>query len=602
MAKDLQKLLETRQGHMLMKNRDDAYKVFDAYINSKGRKGKVQLTFKPFAAMDVRGQEDEATHKLAINLSRRVHSYFTAVFSRPPQLWKVAKSSDKADLDAAERLTDFLNGVLDMSRVPAAQPRQASYVSGRGDCVFAVDFDDNKNEIYVRTYDPAWCYPTLDPFDVGGCLDMLISFTANRMWAEQEYGVKIKNQTKSDVQVFHYWTRDEFQLQVEDQQVAEFSREHKLGFCPFRWVFGSSDGEFAQADVRDVPALQDFYNENLLLAMDSIRKQVDKAYIAFGVNKDLTPKPGIAIGVKSTEAKLQEFPAGADADVIMQVMKMLEDGVESVSGISSSSSRGAISGVGTGAAIRNQVQAMEARNESRKAAFEDAYEMVGNYVLRVLEKKFSGESKVKALTKSGYIEASGKDVEGHYLCEAAYSPFLGMDLAQRIQASLQGYARLYDDVEAIRLAELPGVDPMSMKKRIEEMQKSQAVMAAKAQSEAQKVMQAGQEQTPGAPAPGEPPMAQGAIPQKATPAPPPSPQQMGLVQLGDVERALEAVKNRLHGTVWAVGELAVAGMAQQPLLMVSSEHDLPFVTAIMLQLHTHVLPGHPGDIPSIAVA
>lgn len=600
---DLLKMLDERQSHPLMKARNDAYKLFDNYINSKDKKGNVQLSFKPFAQMDVRGTGEGADHKLAINLGRRVHSYFTATFSTVPETWKQPRSDDPSDKDAAERLTWWLTeDVFVRSRVQASQPRQASWLSSRGDAVFAVDWDitDKKKEVLIRTYDPMFCYPTLDPFDVGGVQDILIVFNTSKAWAEKTYGISIKDQGKSEVRVLHYWDADHREVQVETQKITAYERQHKLGICPFRWVFGEADGNFAQSDIRDIPSLQDFYNENLLLAMDSIRKEVDKAYIVFGVNKDLTPKPGMAIGVKSSDAKLQEFPAGADPQVIMSVMQMLESGVESTTGISSTSARGQVQGIGTGAAIRNQVQAVEARNEARKQAFADAYAMVGNYCLRVLEKEI-GEDKVGLMGRKN-VEVSGADVDGHYLCQADYGGFVGMELAQRIQAALAGLGRLYDDKEAIRLARIPGANPLEMQKRIDDYQQRLAVTTARAQALAQQAMQAQGEQQPSPAQVGQQPMPPGAIPQKAQPAPPPGPSQRGLTTLGDIQRVLESVKNQLHGTVWAVGELAVAGIAAQPLLMVSSERDLPVVTGLMQALHTHVLPGHPGQIPSQAIA
>jgi hypothetical protein len=596
---DLKKMFEERQGHPMMKARNDAYKIFHNYINSQGKNGKVQLTFKPFAQMDVRGSGEGGDHKLAINLSRRVHSYFTSTFARVPHTWKLPKGMEPADEDKAERLTFWLNGIFTASRVDAAQSRQASWLSGRGDCVFAVDYDEEKGEILIRTYDPEWCYPTLHPFDVGGVQDMLIAFSTPKKWAEAEYGITIRGE-KSNVQVFHYWDRDHFEAQVEGTSLPKHTREHDLGFCPFRWVFGSADGNFAQSDIRDIPSLQDFYNENLLLAMDSIRKQVDKAWIAFGVNKDITPKPGMAIAVKSAEAKLQEFPAGADTSTIMAVMQMLEAGVEATTGISPASSRGAVHGVGTGAAIRNQVQAVEARNEARKQAFEDAYAMVGNYAFRVLEKRFSGEKKVGTMTENGYIEVSGVDVDGHYLCQSEYGGFVGMDLAQRIQGSLQGLGRIYDDTEAIRLAALPGVNPLVMRKRVDDYQKRLAITAAQGQSMAQHAMQNTQEPSPEQM--GQPPMPPGAMPQQQQQAPSPQSSQRGLTSIADVERAIEALKGKLHGSVWAVGELAIAGMAARPLVMVGSEKDLGPVTALMQSVKTHVLPGHPGEMPSLLIA
>lgn len=595
---DLKKMFDERSSHPLMKARDDAYKIFNNYINSQGKNGKVQLTFKPFAQMDVRGTGEGQDHKLAINLSRRVHSYFTSTFARVPGLWKLAKGMEPEDEKKAARLTFWLEGIFAASRVEAAQARQASWLSGRGDCVFAVDYDDDKGEIYVRTYDPAWCYPTLDPFDVGGVQDILIAFSTPKKWAEKEYNLTIRGE-KSNVQVYHYWDHDHFEMQVEETPVPLRTRKHDLGFCPFRWVFGSADGNFAQSDIRDIPSLQDFYNENLLLAMDSIRKQVDKAWIAFGVNKDITPKPGMAIAVKSSDAKLQEFPAGADPAIIMSVMQMLEAGVEATTGISPASSRGQVHGIGTGAAIRNQVHAVEARNEARKQAFEDAYAMVGNFTFRVLEKRF-GEKKVKAMTNNGYIEVSGSDVEGHYLCQAEYGGFVGMDLAQRIQGSLQGLGRIYDDTEAIRLAALPGVNPLAMQKRVDDYQKRLAITAAQAQSFAQHASQSGQEPSPEQM--GQPPMPAGAAPQQAQPAPSPQSTERGLTSIADIERAIQALKGQLHGSVWAVGELAIAGMAARPLVMVGSEKDLGPVTALMQSVKTHVLPGHPGEMPSLLIA
>jgi len=101
---------------------------------------------------------------------------------------------------------------------------------------------------------------------------------------------------------------------------------------------------------------------------------------------------------------------------------------------------------------------------------------------------------------------------------------------------------------------------------------------------------------------GQPQMPAGAVPQAAQLAPSPQATDVGLTSLPDIERALTAVKAQLHGSVWAVGELAVAGMASSPLLMVSSEKDLGPVTAIMQALSVHVLPGHPGQMPSLALA
>lgn len=604
---ELKELLEHRQASPEMYERDYAYSVFDAYIMSRrSKRGKgdpqpPQLTYKPFATARFMFTTPK-DHKLAINLSRRVHSYFTSSFSRMPQLSKMPRDPDESSQALADRMSFWLDSVFTRSRVKAAQPRSASWLSNRGDTVFGVEWDPERNEVYPRTYDPAWCYPTLDPFDLGGVADMLITFTVPRSYAEATYHVKLPPSDKRDAQVYIYWDHRQRLVEVDDVKSEKFSFGHDLQRCPFRWVFGNSDGMYAQSDIRDVPALQDFYNENLILAMDSIRKQVDASWIIFGHNKELIPQPGKAIGVPRADAKLQRLEAGADPQVIMSVMGMLESGVESSTGLSPVSSRGQVSGSGTsGAAVRNQVQAMEARNEARKAAFEDAYEQVGVLCLQVLERCLKGPIKLDRRDENKvYEELKPEDVDGHYLCEATYGGFIGMALEQRIQASLQGLGRIYGLSTAVRLAAIPGASPAAIEKEVAQYQKDLAIQAASAQAIAQQV---GQEAKATPQDMGQQPIPSGAMPQQQTPAPPPGPGQMGVISLGDIERTLEAAESKLHGSVWAVGEIAVVGMAARPQLMVSSEKDLAVVRSLMQHLRTYVSLGHPGDeLPSLQVA
>ena len=602
---DLKDLLKERQGDPMMEERDYAYSVFDAYIMSrrsgkKGRDNPPQLTYKPFATTRF-AYHTPKDHKLAINLSRRVHSYFTSTFSKMPTLSKMPKDPDEASQALADRMSFWLDSVFVKSRVKAAQPRSASWLSNRGDTVYGVEWDSKTGDIWPRTYDPAWCYPMLEPFDLGGVADMLITFTVPRSYAEAAYEVSLPPSDKRDAQVYMYWDHKQRIVEVDNRRSKRYSFEHQLGRCPFRWVFGNSDGMYAQSDIRDVPSLQDFYNENLVLAMDSIRKQVDASWVIFGHNKTLVPEPGKAIGIPRPDAKLQRLEVGAEPQTMMAVMSMLEAGVESSTGISPVSSRGQVAGSASGAAVRNQVQAMEARNEARKAAFEDAYEQVGVLCLQVLERCMTKPIKLGLRDENKvYIELKPEDVDGHYLCEATYGGFVGMSLEQRIQASLQGLGRIYGLSTAVRLAQIPGASPAAIEKEVAQYQKDLAIQAASAQSIAQQVGQHAQATPQDM---GQQPIPQGAVPQQATPAPPPGPSQMGVISLADIQRTLEPLKPKLHGSVWAIGELAVAGLAARPQLMVASEKDLPVVTTLMRGLRTYVMAGHPGDeLPSLLVA
>jgi hypothetical protein len=555
-----------------------------------------QLTYKPFATARFMFTTPK-DHKLAINLSRRVHSYFTSTFAKMPLLSKLPNDPDAEAQAAAERVSFWFDALFTEHRMKAGQPRLASWLSNRGDAVVGVEWNAKEGKLYPRAYDPQWCYPTLEPFDVGGVSDMLITFSMGRAEAAAMYDVVLPATSKRDAQVFIYWNHEERIVQVEGKKSARFSFKHELQRAPFRWLFGNADGMYAQSDVRDIPSLQDFYNENLILAMDTIRKQVDAAWIVFGHNKNLTPIPGSALGVPRQDAKLERFEAGGNPEVIMQVMQMLESGVEASTGISPASSRGHVGGTSTGVGVRNQVQAIEARNEARKSTFEDAYEQLATLSLQVVERCL--KKGVKVRSRNGQFELKPEDVDGNYLCEATYGGFVGMDLAQRIQASLQGLGRIYGLTTAVRLADIPGVNPSVIEKEVDAYQKNLAIVAATSQSIAQQAAQSAQASPQDM---GQQPPPAGAVPQKQQMASPPGPSQMGVVSIGDIERTLEAVKPRLHGSVWAIGELAIAGMAAKPMLMVSSEKDLPVVSQLMQHLRTFVMPGEPGEMPNLKVA
>lgn len=601
---DLKELLKVRQGDVLMQERDYAYSVFDAYIMSR-RSGKdrdktPQLTYKPFSTSRF-AYQTPPNHKLAINLSRRVHSYFTSTFAKVPALYKQPNDTDAPAQKVADNMTFWMDGLFTKSRVKAGQPRTASWLSNRGDAVLGVEWDSKAGDIFIRAFDPAWCYPTLDPFDVGGVSDMLITFSMNRELAQSMYKVQLpRNTEKKLAQVFLYWDHKERVVQVDGTKSTTYSFKHELERCPFRWIFGNNDAMYAQSDIRDIPVLQDFYNENLVLAMDTIRKQVDAAWIVFGHNKDLTPKPGQAVGIPRETAKLQRFEAGGDPQTIMSVMGMLEAGIESSTGMSPASSRGVVSGSTlTGAAIRNQVQAMEARNEARKYAFEDAYEQIGTLSLQVLE-RCMGKDGVTVRRGVNSFQLKPADVDGNYLCEATYGGFIGMLLDQRIQAALMGLGRLYGLSTAIKLADIPGANAATIEKELFDYQKTLAVTAASAQSVA---MQVANQAQPSQQDLGQQPMPPGAAPQRPGMAPAPMPSQVGFTMLGDVERTLGAIKPQLHGGVWAIGELAAVGMSSRPIVMVQSEKDIGVVRTLMQQLHVYVVPGHPGDeLPNLQVA
>lgn len=590
---NLRDIYNQRKGMQTFKERDAKVHVFENYYQGRSAQKSTsgQVSYRPHL-VDSGANAVPEDNGYAVNLSRRVVSHFGSTFARPPKLWK---SPQGDDLKTAELHTDWLKQVMHQSRILTLHPRQAHWLSLRGDCVYSTDWDVKKKQVLIRTYDPAWCYPQFSNLDMGAVDDMLICFTVSSRWAKNQYGVTISDET---CQVFIYWDEEVRRVQVNDIKIGAMDRDHRLGFCPFRWVFGAPDGSLAQADVRDLPALQDLYNENLLLALDAIRKQVDPAYYGTGLKGNLTPEPGEVVSIPNENAKVAVFPSGGDPAIIMGVMSMLEQNIEATSGMSPISSRGQAGGsIVTGSAVRHQVEAIEARVESRRAMLEDTYAQVGEQCFRVLEKIFPKEE-LTFPTKTGFETISGDDVKEWYTCFAQYGDYLGLSPTERVQASLQGLGRIYDDHMAIRLADLPDTTPEAMVARIADYQERQGITTGRAQALSQLAAQEAQQS---APSPdklgsGPPPVPPEAAPQK--PGLPPTPGVAGLnVSLEDVSRALKMVETRLKGPVWATGDLAIVGVSASPMVKVGLQRDLAIVNSVMQALHGIAVVETPKEMP-----
>jgi hypothetical protein len=589
---DLRELYEKRRGLTHFKERDLAVKVFENYYHSRDpqKPGIPQITYRPYNVDNI-NVSNQSEHRYAVNLSRRVVGYFSSMFAHPPRTWK---SPLGGDIKTADRHTLWLAHVFQQSRLLTLQPRQSHWLSMRGDCVYAVDWDAKR--VFVRTYDPAWCYPTFSNLDMGKVEDMLICFQVPSEWANRHYGSHSQDES---CHVFIYWDDRICRTQVGLEPIHDLDREHHLGFCPFRWVFGSPDGSLAEADIRDVPSLQDLYNENLLLAMDSIRKTVDPAYWGAGLKGNIQPEPGVVIGLPNEQATINQFPTGGDPHMIMGVMEMLNSNIEATSGISPISSTGRAQGsIVTGSAVRHQVEAIESRAEARRAAFEDCYAQLGAMCFQVLEKIFPKKEQTFPI-KGGEDAIRGSEIEGWYDCYAQYGEYFNVPPEQRIQLALQGLGRIYDDKMAIRLAGLPDVTPEEMAARIDDYQTRQGAITGKAQAYAQlAAQQAQQQQPPPEQLGGQPGMPPEMAPQRG--APPTAPGAAGMnVTLQDVERALKVIESQLKGPVWATDELAVVGMSAHPVVVVGLQRDLPVVNSVMHALHGIAVVDAPKDAPRL---
>jgi hypothetical protein len=500
---DLKALWEERVGDDLFKERDRAYRVYQNYYDSRESDGSQSLTYRPYLIDDQNVATDD--HKNLVNHARRVVNHFASMFARPPALWAVPFDGEPTSIELAGKMTSAIEQIMFESRTRSTQARQSKWLSVRGDAVWGADWEENGDEkarLMVRTFDPSWCYPSFSDQDLGGVEDMLITYKVAGRWAKDKFGVEV-GRPGDQVRIFVYWDGRIRQTQIEDVHIKAQDMTHDLGFVPFRWCFAQGDGEMAQSDVREIPKLQDFFNENLLLAMDSIRRDVDPAYYGTGLKKSITPVAGEVADIPEG-ATINAFPTGGDPSMILGVMSALSGFIESGAGVSPISMTGQAQGsIVTGAAVRHQVEAAEQRAENRKEAIADAYAQTASMLLRILEKKFPEKSIVIKTKENARSAVSGKDVMGWSMCAAEYGGFLGLPVDQRVRIALEGLGRLWDAEMGIRIADLPGVTPQDMTRRLHNYQIDQAKTTAAAQQAAQPQGQPGGGQ-PGPPGPQRP--------------------------------------------------------------------------------------------------
>lgn len=599
---NLEDLWKKRAGVEEMRQRSLDYKKFEDAYHRRGKSSAPSYmeSFKPLMSAPIASQDE--TPKL-LNPSAQVVKHFAAMFSRLPRINNVPYDGSPSSQAQAAKMTALLRSVANMSSMKALQPLQSHRLSLRGDAVYGVEWDKKKKQIYWRGFDPQFCFPSLNALDFGGVDNILIKMDVDRSWAKEMFKVDIDTKAKGKAKVFIYWDAKHKETQVEHhQRVGDgHTFEHKLGICPFRWVFAQPTGFYAQSDVQDVIEMSDYMNEAMVLALDSLRMNVYPAYWGRAIRENAVPKPGQIIAFNNPEAHVEKFETSPPPDMAMNLLGQMKREVQASGGISPVSAEGMIGGsIVTGTAVRHQVEAIEARAETKRVLLESAWSKIGEYTLKVLEKEFSDAPIVIRKANNDFDEVTGEDVKGWTVCEADYG-VMGMDVTARQRWSLEGLGRVHDDYEAVRIAH-PDADADEMVARITDFQIRQAEMSARSQVSAQKIAQEGQQQS----GPQQPMMAGGGEPVPPSQMPgrptPPAPSQM-MQNVGGIQDALRLLGPSLHGAVWVVGEMAASGMAAAPAVVCEDERDVGPVQAALEKYHALVVPGEPDDaMPKTKVA
>jgi hypothetical protein len=614
---DLNDLWKNRVGQHEFKMRNQAYRAYeDAFLGRDSERKEQYVTWRP-QMIDGINTGDAAAQKALVNLSRQFVNHHQASFARIPKVENVPYSPDA--IDDAIRKTGIIQGVFHRSRIKAIQPLQAWRLSCRGDAVYGCEWgksgygpDQGNPFITVRHYDPADCYPDMILDDPGAMHDLLVVQEVRRDWAEKTFNVKVGGAEKS-IKMFIYWTPDWRYVQVHDQLVQDprYTFEHNLGFVPWRWIYNAQNTHMAQSDIIEIPKLQQLISDSMLLMMDGARKLIDKSYWGKGITGEVVPRPGEVVTFPNPQAEIHEFPVAEPPQMMAGIMQTLQSYAQAMAGVSPISLEGMASGsIVTGSAIRHQVEAIEARTETKRVSVEGGFAILGEYILRVLEKAFPDQEMTVRTERTGEISMKGSEVKQWYTCQASYGDFFGMGPTERSRMMLEMLGKTVGRKKAISVI-FPEEDVPTMEKEIDDYQLAQASITGRSQAVAQAAATGGSES--GAPGPGGLGVTSGMSGAPAPPIqqnPPPTPPGQaaasaaagrGMVELGQLTSLLDVVRGRLHGAVWAVGEIAIVGRSLQPRVMVEKEEDEGVVNSAF-QGKARVTVGTPGkDEPRVTL-
>lgn len=600
---DLRELWEARSELSEFKTRDVAYKVTNnTYLSRSSDGNQAVMTWRPIMLDNQLTADNE--HREAINLARQIGLHHQASFANPPRLW----NRPPDDPELGHKNTQVINSVLQGSKIKILQGRQSHFLTVRGDAVYGIGYNtDPKADlpVWVRGMDPKYCYPAVDDREgLGSLQDNLITYSVRRKWAEKHYNVSLPGE-KTEVRVFEYWDDEWRLMQIDKVKLQEpWKLRHNLGFVPWYWCYNQIPGLFAQSDISETTKVQELVNDILLLTLDATRRNVDKSYIGIGVKGNLEPRPGKILGIANPQARVEALETAVPPQMLISVMNVLQSHGMSMAGISPISMEGMAEGsIVTGSAVRHQVEAIEARMNAKRSYLEAVFSWIGSSSLRVLAKKFA--SRELSLHIDGRTSHKGSDVGTWFDCQASYGSFDGLTPTERGNWAMQGLGRVHGRRTAIQLA-YPESDVQAVEREIDDFQLQQATVAAQAQAAAQQILSGGDQTSPSAPPQGAPAQAgqsQPTPPQLEQRPPIPGMQQLGSpATVSDLKLLLRLVQGRLKGEVYAIGEMAITGMALAPDVAVTEEEDRPVVMAALAPKNVRVQVGVHQDEPSLLLS
>lgn len=561
---------------------------------------------------------------------------YQALVGRMPSTRVEPPDSSTAGEAKAELLTKYLISTQELSDMDRQQAEAGFHMPAYGDACYLLEVDSTLRRVVWSVVDPRSAFPSFyRGYKRYQVADLIVRTIDDPDSIKRTYGFMPRTADKNDCTVTIYTSQYQRTVVVGvDRAVVGPHVEWNLPFCPAQWVFNKVNGAFGQSDIAQSLGQQDFMDFAYNILIDGLVRNVYGTIISIR-NPQQTGQEPIVLGPNPPPIYVEEnggvtaTQVGGDIAPAMQMIQQTIGDINASTGTSQVRQEGQMHGsIQTGRAIHAAQGPQSTRIDLKQENLGASIRRLNAMTLEMQEKaphlgtreiEIWGRYKGRSFTE----KLSGKDIDGWYRNTVMWDALIGLNLQQREQIATQGViSGLWDD---FRARELVGVeDPIGMRDRVKAMKLYQAEVEA----EVQRTMQGAMGGQPpaggqGAPGGGAPSSLGGPGGQAQPPSGPPQIMRPpGLAQLGAngqppglptgvpqgisrkaVESTLAAVADKLKGTVWAVGELALTGQSLRPQLIVSDWKDQPLVMQSLKPLipTVKVNAGQEKDLPEGAV-
>lgn len=543
---------------------------------------------------------------------------FGSVIGRWPMIRVPPPGAEARDSEKAQKQTRLLHSTFgpQVADMDTQQAQAGFFASCFGDAVYVLDVVWELKRVVPVVVDPRMCYPRWRAgFRKWEMADLVIAYKMSVDEVEEEWDVRYprrpgQKEKLDALEVFTYLSPKQRTVVIGEELVVGADTEWDFDFVPAEWFNNkvTRNNAYNNADIRDLKHLQDFYDFSLNVAADGL---VEATYPIRGIvnpmrfqQDQLTVGPGEVVLLEEGGDILVRAPNPPPNAARMLMEQALEDMMAaSGSSVTRQTGEQPHSSIATG-------KSLHAAQGPQATRIEQRLKVLGGRLARLCGRLMEMQERAPALREvmaSEGLEIQGRyqgasfsetitadDIAGWYQVEVIFDDTIGVSQQQKLYVAMQGMAsKIGDDLWA---REKLGIeDPIAMRKRVEEYELHEAQVQAQAQQ-----MLAGAaagQGGPGGPAgPGGPPQAGGPGPGAGGPTGGASPQPQlvqrpvsrGLPQapaggapkgaaLPAVRMALHQVLDQLRGSVYAVGDLALAGSSQEPDIRITDHRDFRVV-------------------------